>query len=183
MKEAFFSSLLSNKYFHKKNKAERIIDNNQLNSLKFQTQTMRPIHVLLVEDNEGDILLTKEAFENSKVTNQLSVVKDGQEAIYFLTKEGNYSEAGTPDFLLLDVNLPKRNGFEVLKFIKEHNGLKHIPVIMLSTSSSPKDINQSYQNYANCFITKPGNADKYFDLISRIEKFWVSVATLPTINK
>ncbi|MGN6196831.1 MAG: response regulator [Ginsengibacter sp.] len=140
---------------------------------------MRPIHILLVEDNEGDILLTKEAFENSNVSNQLSVVKDGQEAIYFLEKKGSYSNAGTPDFLLLDVNLPKRNGFEVLKFVKEDSNLKHIPVIMLSTSSSPKDINQSYSQYANCFITKPGSAEKLFDVISVVENFWVSVATLP----
>lgn len=140
---------------------------------------MRPIHILLVEDNEGDILLTKEAFENSNVTNQLSVVKDGQEAIHFLEKKGSYSSVSTPDFLLLDVNLPKRNGFEVLKFVKEDKDLKHIPVIMLSTSSSPKDINESYSHYANCFITKPESADKLFDVISVVEKFWVSVATLP----
>jgi CheY-like chemotaxis protein len=143
---------------------------------------MRPIHILLVEDNEGDILLTKEAFENSNVTNEISVVKDGQEAIYFLEKIGNYSNVSTPDFLLLDVNLPKKNGFEVLKFIKEDHNLKHIPVIMLSTSSSPKDINQSYDHYANCFITKPGSAEKVFEVISVVEKFWVSVATLPVKN-
>jgi len=134
--------------------------------------------VLLIEDNEGDILLTKEAFENANATNLLSIVKDGQEAISFLTKTENYCDVATPDLVLLDVNLPKRSGFEVLKFVKGSDRLKHIPVIILSTSSSKKDIQTCYINYANCFITKPGNVDGWSDIISQIQKFWVSVATL-----
>ncbi len=105
---------------------------------------MEPIHILLVEDNEGDILLTTEALENAKLFTKLSVVKDGKQAIDFLTNADGFSHATQPDMLLLDINLPKKNGHEVLKFIKENDVLKHIPVIMLTTSSSPSDINQAY---------------------------------------
>jgi CheY-like chemotaxis protein len=144
---------------------------------------MEPIHILLVEDNEGDILLTTEALENAKLMTNLSVVKDGKEAIDFLTKEGKYPDARQPDMLLLDVNLPKRNGHQVLKFIKQSEILKHIPVIMLTTSSSASDINQAYQNYVNCYITKPIDAHSFLDVVATIENFWISIVKLPAKTK
>ncbi len=141
---------------------------------------MSLIHILLVEDNEGDILLTKEALEDAEITIKLSIVKDGKEAIEFVTKQGNYPHADLPDILLLDVNLPKKNGLEVLKYIKGKENLKHIPVIMLSTSSSEKDINLCYNNYANCYITKPAEVNDFLSIVTAIENFWASVVKLPT---
>jgi len=141
---------------------------------------MQPIHILLVEDNEGDILLTTEAFEDAKILVKLSVVKDGMEAIDFVNKKGKYSNAEQPDLLLLDVNLPKKNGHEVLKHIKENDNTRHIPVIMLTTSSSEKDINQSYNNYVNCYITKPVEVNDFMDVVSTIENFWISIVKLPS---
>lgn len=143
---------------------------------------MESIHILLVEDNEGDILLTKEALEEAKIHIKLSVVRDGKEAIDFVSKQGKYSEAVFPDLLLLDVNLPKKNGIEVLQYMKGNEGLKHIPVIMLTTSSSEKDINSSYNNYANCFITKPVEINDFLSVVTTIENFWVSIVKLPTIK-
>ncbi len=140
---------------------------------------MEPIHILLVEDNEGDILLTTEALENAKLFTKLSVVKDGKEAMDFLTNADGYSNATQPDMILLDINLPKRNGHQVLKFIKENEVLKHIPVIMLTSSSSASDINQAHKNYVNCFITKPIEAQSFLDIIATIENFWLSIVKLP----
>jgi CheY-like chemotaxis protein len=141
---------------------------------------MEPIHILLVEDNEGDILLTKEALEDAKIFIKLSVVKDGKEAMDFLGKQGIYHDVELPDFLLLDVNLPKKNGHEVLKYIKSTENLKHIPVIMLTTSSSEKDINLSYNNYANCYITKPVEVNDFLTVVATIESFWISIVKLPS---
>ncbi len=141
---------------------------------------MQPIHILLVEDNEGDILLTKEALENGKIINTLSVVRDGKEAIDFLTKRGKYADVMLPDLLLLDINLPKKNGHEVLQFIKADMNLKQIPVIMLTTSSTEADILTSYQYYANCYISKPIEVGTFLDVISKIETFWLSIVTLPS---
>ncbi len=140
---------------------------------------MEPIHILLVEDNDGDILLTKEAFENVKFLTRLSVVKDGKEAMDFLTNQGKYIDAELPDMLLLDINLPKRNGHEVLEFIKGNEALQHIPVIMLTTSSSPSDIDMAYKNHVNCYITKPFEAHSFLDMIATIENFWLSIVKLP----
>jgi CheY-like chemotaxis protein len=140
---------------------------------------MKQIHILLVEDNEGDILLTTEALSEGKIVNTVSVAKDGFEAIQFLEKKGKYSQESTPDFILLDVNLPKVNGHEVAKHIKGNEDLKHIPVIMLTTSASPGDVLQSYQNHVNCFITKPVDIGDFLRVIASIENFWISIIQLP----
>ena len=140
---------------------------------------MEPIHILLVEDNEGDILLTTEALDNAKLFTKLSVVKDGKQAMDFVTKADGFSDVTQPDIILLDINLPKRNGHEVLKFIKGNEVLKHIPVIMLTTSSSPSDIEMAYKNNINCFVTKPIEAHSFLDVIASIENFWISIVKLP----
>ncbi len=140
---------------------------------------MKHVNILLVEDNEGDILLTTEALEEGKVLNKVDVVRDGEAAIQFLNKTGKYENASTPHVILLDVNLPKRNGHEVLHYIKQSEQLKHIPVIMLTTSSSERDIKLAYQNYANCFITKPVEVGDFLNVISTFEDFWLSIVQLP----
>ena len=140
---------------------------------------MKPIHILLVEDNEGDIFLVTEALEEGKIVNKISVTKDGKEAIDFLEKKGKYQNADRPDLILLDINLPKKNGFEVLEHIKSQKNLKQIPVIMLTTSSSEKDISMSYKNHANCFITKPVDVENFLKVVYSIENFWISIVTLP----
>ena len=141
---------------------------------------MNPIHILQVEDNEADILLTKEALHDLKIIAKISVVNDGEKAIDFIEKKGDYTDAKIPDIILLDVNLPKKNGHEVLQFIKGNNLYKHIPVIMLTTSSSQTDVNLCYNNYANCFITKPIDVKDFLKVIATIENFWISIVKLPT---
>lgn len=140
---------------------------------------VNPIHILLVEDNEGDIFLTREALEDGKIVNKLTVLKDGKEAIDFLEKKGKYEAESGPDLILLDVNLPKKSGHEVLKFIKHHDSFRQIPVIMLTTSSSERDIIDSYKNYANCYITKPVDADEFIKAVLSIEHFWINIVKLP----
>lgn len=140
---------------------------------------MKPIDVLLVEDNEGDILLTTEALKEGNIINSVSVVRDGWEAMNLLLKKGEYSTFSTPDLILLDINLPKLNGHEVLKQIRAEEDLRHIPIIMLSTSSSQEDILKCYKNYANCFISKPVDAEDFINLISSIKEFWTSKVHLP----
>lgn len=141
---------------------------------------MKGIHILLVEDNEGDILLTTEALEERKIINKISVAKDGKEALDFMFKEGAYKNATTPDLILLDVNLPKKSGHEVLQVIKNDDRTAHIPVIMLTTSSSETDINLSYKHHANCYITKPVEVNDFLGAISGIEDFWLNIVKLPT---
>lgn len=138
-----------------------------------------PIHILLVEDNEGDIVLIKDAFDDAKLVNKLSIARDGQEALEFLRKSGKYENAKPPDLIVLDVNLPKKNGHEVLVEIKNDPNLKSIPVIMLTTSSSPRDINTSYQNHVNCYITKPVDVHDFIRVVLSIENFWISIVQLP----
>ncbi|HEY9082722.1 MAG TPA: response regulator [Vicingaceae bacterium] len=140
---------------------------------------MKNIHILLVEDNEGDILLTTEAFEEKKIVNKINVARDGQEAIDFVLKQGKFKDVPTPDLILLDVNLPKKNGHEVLQIIKTTESTKQIPVIMLTTSSSEKDINLSYKHHANCFITKPVEVEAFLNAITSIEDFWLTIVKLP----
>lgn len=141
---------------------------------------MQKVNILLVEDNDGDILLISEALENAKIAIDLKVAKDGKAAIDFVNKEGKYRYEDTPDMLLLDINLPKKNGHEVLKYIKQEESLKHIPVIMLTTSSSERDINQSYRNHVNCYITKPIDVGDFLAVVATIEKFWTSIVKLPS---
>ena len=144
---------------------------------------MNSIHILLVEDNEGDIFLITEALEEGKIVNKISVSKDGKEAIDFLEKKGKYKNEETPDLILLDVNLPKKNGHEVLQYIKTSENLKQIPVIMLTTSSSDKDVLLSYKNHANCFITKPLDVNNFLTIVSSIESFWINIVKLPKNKK
>ncbi len=144
---------------------------------------MNSIHILLVEDNEGDIFLITEALEEGKIVNKISVTKDGKEAIDFLEKKGKYKNEETPDLILLDVNLPKKNGHEVLEYIKTSENLKQIPVIMLTTSSSDKDVLLSYKNHANCFITKPLDVNNFLTIVSSIESFWINIVKLPKNKK
>ncbi len=141
---------------------------------------MKPVHILLIEDNDGDILLTKEALEEGRVINMISIVKDGQEAIEFLTGTGKFTSEQLPDLVLLDVNLPRKNGHEVLHYIKHNDKLKHIPVIMLTTSSSEIDILESYKNHANCYITKPVEVNDFINEVAKIEDFWINIVKLPT---
>lgn len=143
---------------------------------------MKSIQILLIEDNEGDILLTEEAFLMSKIKNVISVVRDGWEAMLFLEKKEKHSTAGTPDLILLDVNIPKLNGHEVLSRIKSNPQIQHIPVIMLTTSSSEQDVLKSYQNHVNCFITKPAETNTFQAVIASIENFWISIVQLPKKN-
>jgi chemotaxis family two-component system response regulator Rcp1 len=135
---------------------------------------MREVHILLVEDNEGDIILTKEALKEAKIKNAITVARDGQEALDILN-----TAQDLPDLILLDINLPKVNGLEVLSSVKSNDRLKSIPVIMLSTSSSERDITTSYNNYANCFITKPVDLLKFIALVKSIQDFWISIVKLP----
>ena len=141
---------------------------------------MHPVHILLVEDNEGDILLTTEALEEGKILNKLSIARDGREALDFLNKTAKFENAQSPDLILLDVNLPRHNGHEVLKYIKTHDSFKHIPVIMLTTSSSQKDINESYSNHANCYITKPIEVNDFMEAVTKIKEFWINLTRLPS---
>jgi CheY-like chemotaxis protein len=138
---------------------------------------MKSLNILLVEDNEGDILLTTEAFEESKIINIVEVIRDGKEAINFFN--GLINKDDTPDLVLLDINLPKMNGHEVLMFIKNNEKYKHIPVIMLTTSSSEKDILQSYKSHVNCYITKPIDVNDFMQAVTKIEDFWINIVSIP----
>jgi CheY-like chemotaxis protein len=140
---------------------------------------MEAINILLVEDNPGDIDLTKEAFQEGKIANHIEVVTDGEQAMSYLRKEGEYSGAVTPDIVLLDLNLPKKDGREVLKEIKNDKSLKHIPVIILTTSQADEDVSAAYDNYANCYIRKPVDMDKFIEVAQKVEDFWLSIVKLP----
>lgn len=144
---------------------------------------MNSIHILLIEDNEGDILLTEEALLTSKIRNVVSVVRDGWEAVLFLEKKQRYTHVKTPDLILLDVNIPKLNGHEVLASIKSNPQIQHIPVIMLTTSSSEQDVLKSYKNHVNCYITKPIETLEFSKIITSIEDFWTTIVQLPKNNK
>lgn len=142
---------------------------------------MESIEILLVEDNPGDVRLTQEALNDTKLKNNLHVVMDGAEAIAFLRNEGRYAEAPRPDIILLDLNLPKKDGREVLEDIKSDDRLKRIPVVILTTSEDEKDVLVSYNLHANCYITKPVDLNRFIDIVKSIENFWFSIVKLPPV--
>jgi chemotaxis family two-component system response regulator Rcp1 len=138
-----------------------------------------PVEILLVEDNSGDVRLTREALREGKVYSNLHWAKDGVEALEFLKREGKHAEAPRPDIILLDLNLPKIDGREVLAAIKGDDQLKQIPVVVLTTSKAEEDVLRSYSLHANCYITKPVDLDKFILVVKSIDRFWLSVVTLP----
>lgn len=140
---------------------------------------IQPIEILLVEDNPGDVRLTAEALKENKVANLLHVAPDGVEAMRFLRREGPHANAARPDLILLDLNLPRLDGREVLEQIKADPALKTIPVIILTTSEAEADILKSYELHANCYITKPVRIDRFFEVVAQLENFWVSIVRLP----
>jgi CheY-like chemotaxis protein len=137
------------------------------------------IEVLLVEDDPGDVLMTKEAFADNKVKNNLNVVTDGVEALAFLRREGKYADAPYPDLILLDLNLPKKDGREVLAEIKDDPNLAHIPVVVLTTSGANEDILSSYRLHANAYVTKPVDFEQFIKVVRQIDDFFVGVVKLP----
>jgi two-component system, chemotaxis family, response regulator Rcp1 len=139
----------------------------------------KEVKILFVEDNEGDIVLTLEALKEAKLSNHITVARDGEEALQILRKEGKYKNADTPDLILLDINLPKIDGKEVLANIKKDDKLMIIPVVILTTSDSEKDILESYHSHANCFITKPVDFKKFMEVIHTVKDFWISIVQLP----
>jgi CheY-like chemotaxis protein len=141
----------------------------------------RPIDILLVEDNPGDVRLTIEALKDGKVRNRLNVAADGVEALAFLRREGKYAGAPRPDVILLDLNLPKKDGREVLAEIKEDEDLRRIPVVVLTTSSSEQDTLRTYNLHANCYITKPVDLDQFIEVVKGIEDFWLTIVKLPKV--
>ena len=140
----------------------------------------RPIEILLVEDNPGDVRLTREAFKEAKVVNRITVAKDGVEALEMLQRAGAFPDAPRPDIILLDLNLPRKDGRELLAEIKSDPDLHNIPVVVLTTSSSPADIRRTYELNANCYIVKPVDLDHFLQVVSGIESFWLSTVTLPS---
>ena len=138
---------------------------------------MKGINIMLVEDNEGDILLTTEAFEDSKIINSITAIRDGKAAINYF--EGLTKKEGVPHLVLLDINLPKMSGHEVLMYIKNSDRYKSIPVIMLTTSSSEKDILKAYKNHVNCYIAKPIDVSDFMKAITKIEDFWINIVSIP----
>lgn len=138
-----------------------------------------PVEILLVEDNLGDVRLTQEALREAKVRNNLHVVQDGEEALQFLYRRDGYSDAPRPDIILLDLNLPKKNGQEVLAEIKADPCLRRIPVVILTTSKAEEDILKSYDLHANCYVTKPVDFEQFIRVIQSIQEFWLTVVKLP----
>jgi len=141
--------------------------------------TAVPIKILLVEDSPGDIRLTKEALKESKVANELITMTNGQEAVDYLYRRGRYADATVPDIILLDLNLPRKDGREVLKEIKSDKNLKKIPVVVLTISKDEQDILKAYDLHANCYITKPIDLEKFIELVRSIEDFWLTIVKLP----
>ena len=142
-------------------------------------ELMKPVEILLVEDNPGDVRLTKEALKEAKVINNLTVLKDGVEALAFLRQQGPYGAAVIPHLILLDLNLPKKDGREVLAEIKADEKLKRIPVVVLTTSQDEQDVFKSYNLHANCYVTKPVDLEQFMTVVKSIEDFWLGIVMLP----
>jgi two-component system response regulator len=140
----------------------------------------RPIEILLVEDNPGDVRLTREVFADARVTNHLSVVNDGEQAMAFLRHEGDYAGSPRPDLILLDLNLPRKSGREVLEDVKTDPKLLSIPIVVMTTSEAETDILNSYHHHANAYVTKPVDLDCFIDVVNKIEGFWLTAVKLPT---
>ena len=140
---------------------------------------VRPVDILLVEDNPGDVRLTKEALKDAKVLNEIYIAKDGVEALEFLHRKGKFSNVPLPDLILLDLNLPKKDGREVLAEIKEDPILKHIPVVVLTTSKADEDIIKTYNLHANAYITKPVDLNRFAEIIHVLNEFWFTIVKLP----
>lgn len=139
----------------------------------------KSVDILLVEDNPADIRLTQEAFKTTRIPNQLHIVRDGAEAMAYLEQTGRFANVPRPDMILLDLNLPKKDGREVLALIKQSPEYKQIPVVILTTSREEEDITHTYNHHANCFITKPAGLDEFLEVVKSIETFWLSVVQLP----
>jgi chemotaxis family two-component system response regulator Rcp1 len=146
-------------------------------------RTAPPVEILLVEDNPGDVRLTQEALKEGKVYNNLHWAKDGVEALEFLKRQGKHAKAPRPDIILLDLNLPKKDGREVLAQIKKDSELKQIPVVVLTTSEAEEDVLKSYELHANCYVTKPVDLEKFTHVVQSIDRFWLTVVTLPPSDK
>jgi CheY-like chemotaxis protein len=142
-------------------------------------QTVKVIDVLLVEDDPGDVLMTQEAFADYKLKNNLHVVNNGVDALAFLRREGDYADAPTPDLVLLDLNLPRMDGREVLAAVKEDEALRRIPVVVLTTSEAEEDVLRSYSLHANAYVTKPVDFERFIDVVRSIDEFFVTVVRLP----
>lgn len=147
------------------------------------SQRKMSVNILLAEDNPADVRFTQEAFKEAKVINTLHVVPDGVEAMEFLHRQGKYSEAERPDVILLDLNMPRKNGYEVLAEIKADPDLKRIPVVILTTSEAESDVLKTYNLHANCYITKPVGLDQFIEVVQTIESFWFTVVVLPPENE
>ena len=141
----------------------------------------KPVEILLVEDNEGDVGLIEEVLEETKIRNNLRVATDGEEAILYLYGEGKFTGSPRPDIILLDLNLPKRDGREVLREIKEKESIKKIPVVILTTSQAEKDILRAYELHANAYVNKPLDFDQFIDVVKSIARFWLEIVCLPSI--
>ncbi|MHB8955841.1 MAG: response regulator [Pirellulaceae bacterium] len=150
--------------------------------MNLRSNHWHPIDILLVEDNPGDVDLTKEALEGAKVSNRLHVVDNGEQAMDFLCRRGEHADAPRPDLILLDLNLPKKDGREVLEEIKANRDLAEIPVVILTTSAADEDVGRAYQLHANCYITKPVNFTEFLKVIQAIEDFWLTIVRLPNKN-
>lgn len=146
-------------------------------------QPLKPIDVLLVEDDPGDTLMIKEAFADNKVRNRLSTVADGVEALAFLRREGEFSDSPRPDLILLDLNLPRKDGRQVLEEIKDDAELRTIPVVVLTTSEAEEDILRSYSLHANAYVTKPVDFDRFIEVVRQIDEFFVEVVRLPQAGR
>jgi two-component system, chemotaxis family, response regulator Rcp1 len=140
----------------------------------------RPVEILLVEDNPGDVRLTREALREGKVSNRLHVAADGEEALAFLRREGEHADAVRPDLILLDLNLPKKDGRQVLAEVKADPALRQIPVVILTSSQAEEDICRSYDLHANCYVTKPVDLDQFMTVVRAVEDFWLAIVRLPS---